>query len=584
MIKVMDRDWIERYLDWLKAQEIREPTWALYEHRLRAFLEWLADRGVDLKDLGPKNVCDYLRDLRSCGYRHVSLSGVLKALQRFSRFAVEDGLVAQDPTRGICTGCLELRDMEVTQAQSVLRELNSRPMITLKYRLPIFGPAWEKYLQQLFELGYSRGHIFQTLNYNLHFHRFLAKRGVRRLTQVTRQLVDAFLGSRRIVSQRRDHPFLRTPGETAYYVEPFLRQALPEKFPARPPGPESRAVPKALLVRYLHFCSSHRGYRRETQRARRHWISRLGLFLDGQGLREISNLGIRHVDAFMREEGQRGLKPSSLHNVASSLRCFLRFLFLRGTIKADLGRQVARPMHFSANLLPKYIPWKKIEELLAAIDKSTIVGKRDYAMILLMANHGLRSHEVAGLTPADIDFEGGSMLISVRKVGPSQRLPLSLRAAQALRDYLNVRPASAHQEVFLRVRAPRRPLGRSVKTIVRVRMLRHLGASIPRHGSHLLRHSFAKVLLDRGAKLHDIGALLGHQRLDSTLTYTRVATEELREVADNYAQFIAGDHASPPPGPVGPSAMHDTARRQSRSTGRHREILLPLGKELERKA
>jgi site-specific recombinase XerD len=535
---------MRRYLDWLEARRMRPSTLALNEHQLGAFLRWLADHDLGIDNLDSKVVARYFHDLKASGYQHNSLRSVLIALRWFAKFSLHDKLVSQDPTQGICRGCFELRRPSLT-SPSILRQLSSRPAFPLKYRLPIFGPSWERYLRQRVELGYSRTYILRALQYNFHFHSFLAKRGIRHLAQISPAHMNEFIGSKRILSQRRDRPLLRVHEDAPAYIQGFLRYARPNRFRDDVVRPESLVVPKRLMDRYLHFCSSHQGYRATTQSARRLWIGKLGLSLDGQGLRDISSLSIRHVDDFMLEQAQR-LKPRSLHSVASSLRCFLRYLFLRGTISSNLAQRVARPVRFSADLRPKFLSWKKIEELLAAIDRSDVVGKRDYAMVLLMANQGLRSHEVAGLRVADIDFEDRAMLISARKTGPSQRLPLSPRTADALRDYLTVRPASIHPELFLRVRAPRRPLGDSVKVIVRVRLLRHLGASIPHHGAHLLRHSFAKALLDRGATLPDIGGLLGHRRLDSTLTYTRVDTEGLREVADNYAQLITADQGSPP--------------------------------------
>lgn len=540
----MEPAWLPRYLDWLRSRSLKESTIALHQQHLHTCLRWLENRPLDLKDLGAKEVHEFLCELSSNGYRHATLVSIFKTLHCFGGYAAQEGLVAGDPTQGLCSNCLELRTRR-TASQGVLRTIERRPGLTLKYRLPIFGPAWERYLQHLLDLGYSRDHVFHVLNYNFHFHRFLADRGVHRLSQVRREHVESFLGSKRIVSQRCGRALRRVSVEARTYIESFLGYALGRAFQSRPPESESRIVPGRLLERYLHFCSSHQGHQPATRKTRGLWIKKLGIFLDQQGLRDLGSLSVRHLDSFLLEQA-RHLKPRSLNVVVSSLRSFLRYLFLRNTIPNDLARQVAKPMRFSADLRPKYIPWKKIQELLAAIDREDLVGKRDYAMIALMVHHGLRSREVASLRVADVDLEDRSMLLASRKAGPAQQLPLSPPTVEALRDYLKSRPESAHPEVFLRVFAPRHPLGESVKVTVRLRLLRHLGAAIPRHGAHLLRHSFAKALLDRGAKLHDIGALLGHRNLESTLVYTRVATEDMREVADNYAQLIADDQACPP--------------------------------------
>jgi integrase len=232
------------------------------------------------------------------------------------------------------------------------------------------------------------------------------------------------------------------------------------------------------------------------------------------------------------------LGPKSLQYIISALRSFFRFLQLHGEIRSDLARGLVSPSRFRSDLRPKYLPWPKIQKFLAAIDRSHRAGKRDYAMLMLLACHGLRGREAATLRISDIDWERHSIFLRHRKNGVPIHLPLSPQTEEALRDYLAVRPACPAPEIFLTEVAPIKPFEGSVQGVA-TRHIRKFFGKLPfSQGSHLLRHSFAKALLDRGAKLHEVGALLGQLSLRSTQIYTRIATEDLREVADNYANLL----------------------------------------------
>jgi integrase/recombinase XerD len=177
--------------------------------------------------------------------------------------------------------------------------------------------------------------------------------------------------------------------------------------------------------------------------------------------------------------------------------------------------------------------------VLAGIDRSTPVGKRDYALLSILSRHGLRACEVAKLHLTDINWDDASLTLRERKNGISTCLPLAPEAKKALQDYLPTRPACLFPHLFLTHRAPFRPLHGYTLGYVASKYLReHLGKSMPRYGAYLFRHSFAKAMLDRGASLLDIGAMLGHRSLDSTLVYTQINTEGLREASDNYGNLL----------------------------------------------
>jgi site-specific recombinase XerD len=130
------------------------------------------------------------------------------------------------------------------------------------------------------------------------------------------------------------------------------------------------------------------------------------------------------------------------------------------------------------------------------------------------------------------------MFLRHRKDGASVQMPLSPQTEEALQDYLAVRSACPASEIFLTEKAPMKPFKMSIQSVATRHILKFFGKLPFSQGSHLLRHSFAKALLDRGAKLHEVGVLLGHRSMRSTQIYTRIAIEELREVADNYANLL----------------------------------------------
>lgn len=268
------------------------------------------------------------------------------------------------------------------------------------------------------------------------------------------------------------------------------------------------------------------------------WLDIFMRFLERRRVRTIRRLGLADIDAFFAQQGAR-MSPRSLYNVRAALRSFLKWLYVTGELSMDLSCDLPRPPRFSADRRPKYLPWAKVEELLAGIERSTLAGKRDYAILTLLACHGLRAGEAAKLRVQDIDFNEGSFFLRSRKDGRCARLPLSPRAKEALEDYLRLRGSGPCAEVFLNAPPPPRALAAaSIGDIARAHLRRRFPSGLPFYGSHVLRHSFAKCLLDRGARLTDLGLILGHRSLRSTLVYARIATEELREVADNYACLL----------------------------------------------
>jgi integrase len=174
----------------------------------------------------------------------------------------------------------------------------------------------------------------------------------------------------------------------------------------------------------------------------------------------------------------------------------------------------------------------ELDAVLAAINRHTPVGKRDYAMFLLLATYGLRGIEVVRLRLDDIQWREQLLQVRGRKAGNRTTYPLSVAVGEALLAYLQtVRPASPHREVFLTMHAPFTPL---LRASLRNRVLDYLrlaGVQVAHPGTHSFRYSCAQRLFEQGVPLKSIGDFLGHRDPNSTERYTKIAWDQLREVA-----------------------------------------------------
>ena len=411
----------------------------------------------------------------------------------------------------------------------------------MKYRLSLFAPHWEEHLKLLLDRGYSQSSIRRILFSNFHFHRYLIRKKVARLLDITPGLLKTFLRRQQCLFRRAHGRSMQKYLVQGYRADitAFLNYAFSlhrRDFQTPTETPDSRVLPNKLLDRYLDFCRIHQGLQVASLEERRHELHRLRTFLGGRDVRQVTDVALNDLDAFLLHRSKD--MCTGLRTTISIMRSFFRYLHLNGDIPTDLAQQVMSPCRFSCDLRPKYLPWNKIRQWLAGIDRSKAGGKRDYAILAMLAYHGLRAQEAARLKIKDVEWDNRCVLLRARKNGSTVRLPLSQPVIMALQDYLSVRPACLYEEIFLTQTAPIKPLGRSLCVVAERGLRRHFGRLLPRQGARVLRHSFAKALLDRGATLPDIAELLGHEALESALVYTRVNTEELREVADDYAAFL----------------------------------------------
>jgi len=181
--------------------------------------------------------------------------------------------------------------------------------------------------------------------------------------------------------------------------------------------------------------------------------------------------------------------------------------------------------------IPRSIKPEHVRRVLAHCDRRRLLGRRDYAILLLLARLGLRASAIAFLELDDIDWEGSTL--SVRgKDGDVHTLPLPIAVGKAIAAYLRKRPVSTSRRVFLRTRAPLQGFKTyfAVVSVVKHAMTR-AGIESPRKGAHQFRHALACEMLRKGSSLPEIGQILGHRSPQSTAIYAKVDLPSLRTIA-----------------------------------------------------
>jgi len=245
---------------------------------------------------------------------------------------------------------------------------------------------------------------------------------------------------------------------------------------------------------------------------------------DGLGL---ERLCAADVSSFLTRECPKR-SVSGARDLVCAVRSLLRYLHLAGLIDAPLVWAVPSVADLRDRTLPRGLEPAAVKKLLASCDRRRLIGRRDYAILLLLARLGLRAGEVAAIGLDDIDWRAGLLL--VRGKGSRQDvLPLPVDVGEALVAYLRRRPRCECRALFLRVMAPREGLNRcTVAWVVRAACDR---AGLPRVGAHRLRHTAATEMLRAGASLPEIGQVLPHREPKTTAIYAKVDRRALRPLA-----------------------------------------------------
>lgn len=295
--------------------------------------------------------------------------------------------------------------------------------------------------------------------------------------------------------------------------------------------PATGTSPASILIEeYLNYLREVRGFASSTVSNHRYTAQCLLQHLEEKGIAP-KKIQASHLESYVAKAGKR-LSRAGLQQDIGALRGFLRFLAMDGRVPAGLDSQIDTPRLYRLEQLPRALPWETVRTLLRSIDKTSAKGLRDYAMFLLIATYGLRTSEVVAITLDDIRWRQDSLRIHQPKTSSLLELPLINEVSSAIVKHLKrTPPPPPHRRIFLRMRAPIGNLTPPAISKAFHFLVRKSGLRVPFGGPHCIRHSLATHLLKNGTTLKTIGDILGHRCPESTSTYLRLATEDLREVS-----------------------------------------------------
>jgi site-specific recombinase XerD len=386
---------------------------------------------------------------------------------------------------------------------------------------PLF-PHIEHYVTLLREQGYATDTVVSHVYLFRHFRRWLERRRFV-LEEVNEKVLDNFLERCRY-RQRDSHD---GAPQALRRLLGILRSA-----GATPPAePISRTPAQRLVEEYRIFLHVERGLVAKTVKNYTRYVEQFLTKRFGAGDADLSQLKLTEVIGFVqrtaRERNQIYTKC-----MAIALRSFLRYLQYRGKIETNWAASVPVVAHWRLSGLPKCLPSKTVERILDECDQATALGRRDHAILLLLARLGLRGGEVVRMQLEDIDWETGQLTVRSKKGRGWARMPLPSDVGRAIARYLrHDRPTCACRNVFVRIAAPYAPLNNSAVIGLRVRaMIKRAGIETARKGSHVFRHSLASEMLRHGSTLDEIGQVLRHHDHDTTAIYAKVDLNALRRL------------------------------------------------------
>ena len=393
-------------------------------------------------------------------------------------------------------------------------------------------PHLSSFAASLREDGYATFTMRSKLGLLADFAQWLGRRGISDRGLDDRHAA-AFINFR-----QRKHRFQRGDRET---LRQFLNHLQSRTGILAPIGPVCDNSPlTGILNRYERHLRSERGLASATivnyvPFARKFLVERFhkrAILLSRLQAADISAFVLRHVHTM-------GCRRAQL--MTTAFRSFFRFLFQAGDLQVDLVPAIPAVADWRLSTMPKYLTPDEIDRVVGSCNRQTSTGRRDYAVLLLLARLGLRAGEIVALQLDDIDWRAGEILVRGKGL-LHDRMPLPIDVGKALSSYLRLdRPACKTRQVFVCMKAPRSGFAgpSTVTTIVR-RALARAGLCPAFKGAHLMRHSLATGMLRSGASMREIGEVLRHRIPSTTEIYAKLDFEGLRSLAHPWPKVGGG--------------------------------------------
>lgn len=380
-------------------------------------------------------------------------------------------------------------------------------------------PYGAGFAQELARLGYTRHSTADQLRLLAHLSRWLGAQG-RGPADLTTEVGDVFLVAR------------RTAGYTLWLsrraLEPLLHYL--REIGAVPPVPIAPRGPcETLLARFGEYLAAERGLTSATANGYVHWVDPfLRQRQSSDGTLRLADLSAADITAFV-VAALPGRSIGSAKMIVTSLRSLLGFLHVDGRLDHSLLSAVPSVAGSRLAGLPKALAPGQLGQLMGSCDRTSAVGRRDFAVVTMLGRLGLRAGELVALELADVDWRGGEIVVR-GKGNRHERLPLPVDVGRALSAHLRGgRPTSECRRLFLGARAPHRGITSSAVSAIVSGAARKSG--LPPMSSHRLRHTAATELLRAGASLSQVGQVLRHRSALSTAIYAKVDRLALRQIA-----------------------------------------------------
>lgn len=397
------------------------------------------------------------------------------------------------------------------------------------FRRGLLGPHFDGFGAFLQAKGYSQHHGRTVLAKCCQFNNFLLEQGVSRPDQLDESRVDAFLKAyfAHLPNPARGYSPYGTARGALKHLYEYLIQI---KVMATPKPKRIVRSFDWLLIPYVRYLQTDCQFSEKTISRCRKQVSS---FLEGMGRsahrQRFKSLKAEALEGFVKELLRKSTDPDGL---TGTLRRFFRYCASRRYTRADFSGLVPPIRRYRHSSLPKGLDDSVLGKMLKAIPRETPVGARDYAIIVLMMAYGIRGVSAAQLLLDDLDWQHSRIRIRAQKGGKEVTLPLMQSVGEAVIQYLQHRPGQTpSRNLFLRVKAPFRPLDSVTISMIVRRHLEQAGVKTPGSGSRALRHSWAIRALAHDSPIKAIADVLGHRYIDTTFIYAKADLASLRQVA-----------------------------------------------------
>lgn len=416
----------------------------------------------------------------------------------------------------------------------MLEHYFAKPGTVDRIRACWLGEQIDAYVQRLHSLGHAPSLIRYRVPLIRQFAEFSSVGGAQFIADLPDQ-IQGFVAERMSrstsVSIRSNSRKRSWENEIRGPIEHFLEQHLSDFVPRGRSSRRTLEPFESTVPGFFKYLRDERGLREATICTYRRTLTLLEAYLAQVGIGSLCELSAPVVSGFITTLSPR-YGPNSMTGICGASRVFLRYAHREGILSRDLALALGAPLNYRLSKVPRSISWDEVRHMLDAVEQRTSMGRRDYAILLLLVTYGLRAREVAALTLDDIDWERGRILIPERKAGHCTAYPLSNAVGEAICAYLkNGRPSNDDRAVFQSVFAPYRPMTYHSVSSRATHYLRAAGIEVHRAGSHTLRHTCVQRLIDADFSLKSAGDFVGHSSPRSTEIYTKIDVKNLRDVA-----------------------------------------------------